>query len=356
MISMTPPRRTGNIENSRQPNYSRHRELNIFNLLNAGLGALTSLAVPVDLIQSLKGWRRLVGHCMNFCSLSTGYRPRFPRIACLGRSGSAPPDVKADAAARQTFRALLASALLLPAGAAAALTVEQPCAGNPDALSTSRVITVEAASTPRVGRKHFPDTLPLADKEVVLTFDDGPLPGTTSAVLDALKRECVLATFFLIGRNAAAHPELARRELADGHTVAHHSFSHLLLDRVYPEHADTDINRGFAAVDKALYGDSADRPRTPFFRFPGFASSPQLLNHLAARNIVVFGADLWASDWNPMSPDQELSLVLDRLEAARGGIILFHDTKRQTAAMLPAFLRSLKMQGYKVVHVVAPAI
>jgi peptidoglycan/xylan/chitin deacetylase (PgdA/CDA1 family) len=245
--------------------------------------------------------------------------------------------------------------VLLPAGRAAALTVEQTCQGNPDALSTSRVITVDAASTPRVGRKHFPDTLPLADKEVVLTFDDGPSPGTTSAVLDALKRECVLATFFLIGRNAAAHPELARRELAEGHTIAHHSFSHLLLDRVYPEHAEADINRGFAAVDKALYGDAADRPRTPFFRFPGFASSPQLLNHLAARNIVVFGADLWASDWNPMSPDQQLSQVLDRLEAAQRGIILFHDTKRQTAAMLPAFLRSLKTQGYKVVHVVAPA-
>jgi peptidoglycan/xylan/chitin deacetylase (PgdA/CDA1 family) len=245
---------------------------------------------------------------------------------------------------------------LLPAAPGAALTAEQPCPGNPDALTTSRVITVDAAATPRVGRKHFPGTLPLADKEVVLTFDDGPNPGTTTAVLDALKRECVLATFFLIGRNAAAHPELARRELAEGHTVAHHSFSHLLLDRVYPEHADADINRGFAAVDKALYGDAAaSPPRTPFFRFPGFASNPQLLDQLAARNIVVFGADLWASDWNPMSPEQELALVLDRLEAARGGIILFHDSKRQTAAMLPAFLRSLKAQGYRVVHVVAPA-
>jgi peptidoglycan/xylan/chitin deacetylase (PgdA/CDA1 family) len=253
------------------------------------------------------------------------------------------------------FSALLALLVMGPVARATALTVEQPCPGDPDALTTSRVITVDAASTPRVGRKHFPDTLPLAEKEVVLTFDDGPNPGTTAAVLDALKRECVLATFFLLGRNAAAYPELARRELAEGHTVAHHSFSHPLLDRVHPERADADINRGFAAVDMALYGDAADRPRTPFFRFPGFASTPQLLDHLAARNIVVFGADLWASDWNPMSPDRQLALVLDRLEAARGGIVLFHDTKRQTAAMLPAFLRSLKRKGYRVVHVVAPA-
>jgi peptidoglycan/xylan/chitin deacetylase (PgdA/CDA1 family) len=294
---------------------------------------------------------------MNSGSFLTTNRPRFWPLAGPRRTGEAGlSDVKTGAAMRQIFSASLALlVLLLPVARAAALTAEETCPGNPDALTTSRVITVDAASAPRVGRKHFPDTLPLADKEVVLTFDDGPNPGTTVAVLDALKRECVLATFFLIGRNAAAHPELARRELAEGHTVAHHSFSHLQLDRIYPEHADADINRGFAAVDKALYGDAVDRPRTPFFRFPGFAATPQLLDHLAARNIVVFGADLWASDWNPMAPDQQLALVLDRLEAVRGGIVLFHDTKRQTAAMLPAFLRSLKMRGYSVVHVVAPA-
>src|SRR5215475_9010009 len=86
------------------------------------------------------------------------------------------------------------------------------CPGNPDALGTARVLAVDAATTPRVGRKHFPQTLPLGPKEIVLTFDDGPWPGTTPRVLDALKRECVLASFFLLGRNAVAHPELVRRE------------------------------------------------------------------------------------------------------------------------------------------------
>jgi peptidoglycan-N-acetylglucosamine deacetylase len=313
-------------------------------------------AVRIDpIVEFLKRWRRRAGYDMNLCSFLSGYGPRFEQLTGSRRwDASWLLDGKTGAAARQLFSALLVWLVWLPA-AATALTVEESCSGNPDALSTSRVITVDAAEAPRVGRKHFPGTLPLDDKEVVLTFDDGPNPGTTTAVLDALKHECVRATFFLIGRNAAAHPELARREVAEGHTVAHHTFSHLLLDRIYPEHAEADINRGFEAVDKALYGNTADRPRTPFFRFPGFASTPQLLEHLAARNVVVFGADLWASDWNRMSPDQELNLVLDRLEAIRGGIILFHDTKRQTAAMLPAFLRSLKTRGYKVVHVVAPA-
>jgi peptidoglycan/xylan/chitin deacetylase (PgdA/CDA1 family) len=251
--------------------------------------------------------------------------------------------------------AFVIPALLAAACPAVAETEPRPCPDNPDALQTSRVITVDPTATPRVGRKHFPGTLPLTDKEVVLTFDDGPSPGTTAAVLDALKHECVLATFFLIGQNAAAHPDLVKRELADGHTVAHHSFSHPLLDHMRLEGAEAEIDRGFAAVDKALYGSAAGPPKTPFFRFPGFASTPQLLDRLTSRHIVVFGTDLWASDWNAMTPDRELGLVLRRLEETHGGIILFHDTKRQTAAMLPAFLRSLKAQGYRVVHVIAPA-
>ena len=233
-----------------------------------------------------------------------------------------------------------------------ALARAEPCPGNPDALGTERVLAVSAAATPRVGRKQFPTTLALAPKEVVLTCDDGPWPGPTAKVLDALKHECVHAVFFLLGRNAAAAPALAKRELAEGHTIAHHSFSHPLLGHMSLAAAEAEIDRGIAAVERAAYGDGSAKPRTPFFRFPGFVSSPALLARMQARGIVVFGADLWASDWNPMSPAQELQLTLARLDAARGGIVLFHDTKAQTAAMLPAFLRALKARGYKVVHVI----
>jgi peptidoglycan-N-acetylglucosamine deacetylase len=243
------------------------------------------------------------------------------------------------------------SLLLLATGIAGAAAAE-PCLGNPDALGTARVVAVDPATTPPVGRKQFPQTLPLADQEVVLTFDDGPWPGTTARVLDALKHECVQATFFLIGRNAAANPALARRELAEGHTVAHHTYSHPLLDRMPIAAAEAEIDRGIGAVDTALYGRVERDPATPFFRFPGFASSPPLLDELARRRIAVFGADVWASDWNPMTAQQELALVMGRLEAAGGGIVLFHDTKKATAAMLPAFLRELKRRGYTVVHIV----
>jgi len=267
------------------------------------------------------------------------------------RSGLVP-----DMINRMKSRSAVALVVLaLSVGAAGAQTEPVPCPGNPDALGTARALAVDAATLPRVGRKHFPQTLPLAPKEVVLTFDDGPEPGTTPRVLDALKRECVRASFFLLGRSALAHPELARRELAEGHTVAHHTLAHPLLNRMSTAAALAEIDRGFAAVDGALYGRSDHVPQTPFFRFPGFASSPALLDLLERRGIVVFGADAWASDWNQMAPEQELKLVLDRIEATRGGIVLFHDTKRQTAAMLPALLRALKVRGYRVAHVVPAA-
>jgi peptidoglycan/xylan/chitin deacetylase (PgdA/CDA1 family) len=86
--------------------------------------------------------------------------------------------------------------------------------------------------------------------------------------------------------------------------------------------------------------------------------TPATLDLLQSRGIVVFGADLWASDWNPMTPEQELKLITDRLKIARKGIILFHDPKAQTAAMLPAFLRYLRDHDYHVVHLVptGPAV
>ena len=97
---------------------------------------------------------------------------------------------------------------------------------NKNALGTSRVLEVDAATSPRVGLKSFPQTLPLHDREVVLTFDDGPWPATNQKVLATLARECVRATFFMIGKPASEHPELVRRIAALGHTVAHHSWSH----------------------------------------------------------------------------------------------------------------------------------
>jgi peptidoglycan/xylan/chitin deacetylase (PgdA/CDA1 family) len=146
---------------------------------------------------------------------------------------------------------------------------------------------------------------------------------------------------------------VVKRIAAAGHSIGHHTWSHRPLDRIGQPQAIEDIERGIAANEKALHGEDKRIPSTPFFRFPGFASTPALLSSLQARGVAVFGADLWASDWNPMTPDQQLRLLTERLKHAGKGIILLHDTKAQTAKMLPAFLQYLRRNGYKVVHLVA---
>ena len=251
------------------------------------------------------------------------------------------------------FRIALAAILVAAtAWIAAARAADCPRQGT---LGTSRVLAVDAATTPRVGLKSFPETLPLDDHEVVLTFDDGPWPATTPLVLAALAHECVHATFFLIGRSASEHPDLVRRIAAEGHTVGHHTWRHPSLKRMTLSAATEEIDRGVAADEMALRGVTTRIPSTPFFRFPGFESTPATLEVLQSRGIVVFGADLWASDWNPMTPKQELKLLTDRLNIAGKGIILLHDSKARTAAMLPAFLRYLADNHYRVVQVV-PAV
>jgi len=231
-----------------------------------------------------------------------------------------------------------------------------PACANAGALGTSRVMAVSGQAGLHVGMKSYAQTLALKDREVVLTFDDGPLPGPTGRVLDALKAECARATFFLIGRNAQANPHLVRRELAEGHTIAHHSWSHprVTLRGLSGPAAIRDIQKGIAAVEKAAYGTNyqGGAPRVPFFRFPGFADSQITLDWLDRNRIVTFGTDVWASDWVRMSPAAGLGLVMRRLERRRRGIILFHDTQAVTAAMLPRFLRMLKSRGYKLVHLV----
>lgn len=242
-------------------------------------------------------------------------------------------------------------------GLGLALAVAAPARAGvcprPDALGTSRTLTVEIPDGGLfVGTKSYPQTLPLADHEVVLTFDDGPAGRTTDQVLAALDAECVRATFFVVGEMAAAHPDQLRRIAAAGHTVGHHSMTHVIMNTVPDARARADVEKGWTTVDRILGADPAKSPATPFFRFPGFAPTRPLSDWLAARHVAVFGADLWGSDWTPIGADALLAQVLARLEARKGGILLLHDIHSHTAAMLPRLLRELKARGYRVVHLV----
>src|ERR1700712_4018055 len=186
--------------------------------------------------------------------------------------------------ARKFTTVLAASLIASTVWTAAAPAADCPREGT---LGTSRVLSVDAASSPRIGLKSFPQTLPLDDHEVVLTFDDGPWPPTTPLVLAAMAHECVLATFFLIGKPASEHPELVRRIAAAGHSIGHHTWLHRSLKQIKPEENDDEINRGIEAVEMALHGVASSIPRTPFFRFPGFETTPETLDRLQSRGIMV---------------------------------------------------------------------
>lgn len=246
----------------------------------------------------------------------------------------------------RTLKVLLlgCSAFMLPTASNA-----QDCGGN--ALGTSRVMEVPFSQGP-VGRTNYAQTLPLERGEVVLTFDDGPMPRRTPAVLDALRAECVKATFFVVGTMVAEFPDILRRTASEGHTIATHTWSHQYLNRVRDQRLQRDqINGGLMAA-RAVLGD-ADPTLSPFFRYPGLGNTPALDRYVGEQRLVPFSIDVEGDDWRRISPTQVMERVLTRLDAAGKGIILLHDIQARTVAILPELLRRLKAKGYRVVHVVS---
>lgn len=227
----------------------------------------------------------------------------------------------------------------------------QDCPGNPNALGTSRVLVLQPGTLMRVGRMQYPDTLPLADKEVVLTFDDGPLPPYSNQILDILAAQCVKATYFLVGRMAHYFPRVVRRIYEAGHSIGTHSEDHPTRFRKLPiEKLRQEIDEGIADVAAAL-GDPAEV--APFFRIPGLSRSDLVEEELAARSLIVFGSDTVADDWHRrIKPDDIIHLAMSRLMARGKGILLLHDIHPRTVAALPGLLKELKDHGFRVVHVI----
>jgi peptidoglycan/xylan/chitin deacetylase (PgdA/CDA1 family) len=236
----------------------------------------------------------------------------------------------------------------LTLGSTAALAGD--CPGHPDALGTSRTLVVDPREHPRIGTMQYRETLPLKDHEVVLTFDDGPLPKYSNQVLQILADECIKATFFIIGGQAKANPEGVRKLVAAGHTVGTHSMNHpLTFDRMPIEKAETEINGGIQWTSAAMTDPSK---LAPFFRIPGLMRADGVENHLISRGIQVWSADFPADDWRHVSSDRVYQLAIQRLEAKGKGILLLHDIQARTVAALPKIIRDLKARGYRIVHVV----
>jgi peptidoglycan/xylan/chitin deacetylase (PgdA/CDA1 family) len=219
------------------------------------------------------------------------------------------------------------------------------CVGD---SGVSRTLRVDTSAGLEVGTFQYPRTLPLGPREVVITIDDGPMPGVTDRILAALRGACVKATFFMVGTMAAAHPALAREVLAAGHTVGTHSYSHpVTLAALSYEAGAAQIDRGIEAVTKAL-----GRPPAPFFRFPGLGHTPALTAKLAKMHVGVFGVDAMAFDWALKTPEAVRQRALHELEKHNGGILLIHDIQPQTAAMLPQLLKDMQARGFRIVHIV----
>lgn len=253
--------------------------------------------------------------------------------------------------ARRTASILTALSLLTAAASprtAAAQAAD--CPGNPDALGTSRTIVVDPKEHPRIGTMQYGETLPLQDREVVLTFDDGPLPAHTNAILDILAAQCVKATFFLVGRMAKEFPQDARRIHDAGHTIGTHSENHpFQFGKLPPERMAAEIDDGIAHVAAALADPSQ---LAPFFRIPGLRRSDAVEAALSSRGIMNWSADFPADDWRKISPTQVAHFALSRLEAKGKGVLLLHDIQARTQAALPVILQQLKERGYRIVHVV----
>jgi peptidoglycan/xylan/chitin deacetylase (PgdA/CDA1 family) len=258
------------------------------------------------------------------------------------------------AAVHFLVKALLGGSVGL-AGAGVMSAWAEDCPGNPDALGTSRVLVLEPGTLTRVGIMQYPQSLPLADKEVVLTFDDGPIPHYSNAILDILAAQCVQATYFLVGSMARAFPATVRRIYEAGHTVGTHSEDHPSRFGKLPiEKMRQEIDEGIADVAAAL-GDPKEL--APFFRIPGLARSDAVEAELAARSLVVFSSDTVADDWHRrIRPSDIVRRAMSRLEARGKGILLLHDIHQATVVALPELLKQLKAAGFHIVHVVpAPA-
>jgi peptidoglycan-N-acetylglucosamine deacetylase len=234
---------------------------------------------------------------------------------------------------------------LVPHAASAA-----DCPGHPDALGVSRTLVVDPREHPRIGAMQYPETLPLRDHEVVLTFDDGPLPRNSNQVLQILADQCIKATFFIIGQQALANPEGVRKYIAAGHSIGSHSQRHpLTFSKMSAEQAKQEIDAGIASVTAAL---SDPAQLAPFFRIPGLLRAEPVEDYVASQGIQLWSADFLADDWRHISASRVYDLAIKRVEARGKGILLLHDIQARTVAALPRILHELKARGYHIVHVV----
>ena len=220
------------------------------------------------------------------------------------------------------------------------------CPDNPAPLGVARTVEIDTTGGPGFGFAQFKAYDFLRDGEIVLTFDDGPWPGNTPAVLKALAAQCTKALFFPIGKHAMWHPEILKQVAAAGHTIGSHTWSHLDLSKLPADQAKDEIEKGISAVRVAL-----GQPEAPLFRFPELRHSPDLVSYLGTRNVSIFSTDVDSFDFKIHKPEAVIASVLTKLKKNGKGIVLMHDFQHATSIALPELLVALRAGGYKIVQV-----
>jgi len=275
-------------------------------------------------------------------------------VATVADSGAdsamAAPVAMAQAAPAPTAQAA-------PAPQAAPLPAAMPTScSNPNAIGVARVVEIDTTGGPGFGFEHFKAHDFLREGEVVLTFDDGPWPKNTPAVLAALAAHCTKAIFFPIGLHATYEPGILKQVAAAGHAVGSHTWCHQDLSKTKGhcqvngktetvEYNPIDeIEKGISAVRWAVGG-----PTAPFFRFPALRQPPELIEYLGKRNIGIFSADMDSFDFKMRKPEQVRQSVMAKLKKHGKGIVLMHDFQHATGEAAMDLLNDLKAGGYKIV-------
>src|SRR3954468_13122288 len=270
-----------------------------------------------------------------------------PQTIAARKAEQLPPAAAAKPAPKDDVQvtASLSKPVPLPAPVA-----QKPACANPDALGLARTVAIDTTGGPGFGFEHFKQLDFLTDKEVVLTFDDGPWPNNTAAVLKALADECTKGVFFAVGKHATYHPEILKQVLAAGHTVGTHTWSHVNLNskKMNEQQVRDELEKGFSAVKMAL-----GQPPAPFFRFPQLQHNPAAMTYLGTRNVAMFSTDLDSFDFRSNNAEQIINTVMTKVDKLGKGIILMHDFQKLTGEALPTLLARLKAGGYKVVHMKA---
>jgi peptidoglycan/xylan/chitin deacetylase (PgdA/CDA1 family) len=251
----------------------------------------------------------------------------------------------------------IAPASPTPAAQASPMPAAMPTScSNPDALGISRVVEIDTTGGPGFGFEHFKSHDFLREGEVVLTFDDGPWPKNTPAVLAALAAHCTKAIFFPIGLHATYEPGILKQVAAAGHAIGSHTWCHQDLSKTKGRcnvngkvqtveyNPKDEIEMGISAVHWAVGG-----PTAPYFRFPALRQPQELIDYLGKRNIAIFSTDMDSFDFKMRKPEQVRQSVMEKLKKHGKGIVLVHDFQRATAEAAMDLFDDLKAGGYKIV-------